>query len=155
MNPYSRRELSNQGLVTINLNKIKKNIMLNETEKKNLRKGLFDTIKISSKNENPLSLIEDYQRKRQLSITKSGKNSETNLKTSSKNNILTKNEAIISKKKEIYDFLKTSRNNDRNKSKSIYEGSSFLSTNNNRIVGELDIIRWRYHLNKFGIVNNK
>ena len=44
---------------------------------------------------------------------------------------------------------------ERNKSKSMYEGASFLSPNNNRIVGELDIIRWRYHLNKFGIVNNK
>ena len=56
----------------MNINKIKKNIMFNQTEKINLKLGLLDTIKRKS-NENPLSLIENYQRKKELSITKSGK----------------------------------------------------------------------------------
>ena len=72
INPYKKKESSNQGLVSMNLNKIKKNIMFNQTEKINLKLGLFDTIKRKS-NENPLSLIENYQRKKELSITKSGK----------------------------------------------------------------------------------
>ena len=131
----------------MNLNKIKKNIMFNQTEKINLKLGLLDTIKRKS-NENPLSLIENYQRKKELSITKSGKTSNLNEKKNIKNPLKSKNESIVSKRKEIDDFLKTSRRNERNKSKSIYEGSSFLNSNNNRIVGELDIIRWRHKLNK-------
>ncbi len=124
--------------------------MFNQTEKINLKLGLFDTIKRKS-NENPLSLIENYQRKKELSITKSGKTSNLNEKKNIKNPLKSKNESIVSKRKEIDDFLKTSRRNERNernKSKSIYEGSSFLNSNNNRIVGELDIIRWRHKLNK-------
>ena len=37
--------------------------------------------------------------------------------------------------------------NKRKKKKNLYEGSSFLSPNTNRIIGELDIIKWRYNLN--------
>ncbi len=121
--------------------------MLNQTEKRNMKTGLFNTIKTIS-NENPLSLIENYQRKKQLSITKSGKTSNSNLINGTKNVLKTQNEKIISKRKEISELLQTSKRNERNKSKSMYEGSSFLSPNNNRIVGELDIIRWRHKLNK-------
>ena len=71
----------------MNLNKIKKNIMFNQTEKINLKLGLFDTIKRKS-NENPLSLIENYQRKKELSITKSGKTSNLNEKKNIKNQLM-------------------------------------------------------------------
>ena len=121
--------------------------MLNQTEKRNMKTSLFNTIKTTS-NENPLSLIENYQRKKQLSMTKSGKTSNSNLINGTKNVLKTQNEKIISKRKEISELLQTSKRNERNKSKSIYEGSSFLNSNNNRIVGELDIIRWRHNLNK-------
>ena len=121
--------------------------MLNQTEKRNMKTSLFNTIKTTS-NENPLSLIENYQRKKQLSITKSGKTSNSNLINGTKNVLKTQNEKIISKRKEISELLQTSKRNERNKSKSMYEGASFLSPNNNRIVGELDIIRWRHNLNK-------
>jgi hypothetical protein len=124
--------------------------MLNQTEKRNMKTGLFNTIKTIS-NENPLSLIENYQRKKQLSITKSGKTSNSNLINGTKNVLKTQNEKIISKRKEISELLQTSKRNERNKSKSMYEGSSFLSPNNNRIVGELDIIRWRHNLNKLKV----
>jgi hypothetical protein len=81
-------------------------------------------------------------------MTKSGKTSNSNLINGTKNVLKTQNEKIISKRKEISELLQTSKRNERNKSKSMYEGASFLSPNNNRIVGELDIIRWRHNLNK-------
>ena len=58
--------------------------MLNQTEKRNMKTSLFNTIKTTS-NENPLSLIENYQRKKELSITKSGKTSNLNEKKKIKN----------------------------------------------------------------------
>jgi hypothetical protein len=60
---------------------------------------------------------------------------------------LFQNNGIINKRKEIGELLGTSRNNDTGKKKNLYEGSSFLSPNTNRIIGELDIIKWRYNLN--------
>ena len=60
---------------------------------------------------------------------------------------LFQNNGIINKRKEIGELLGSSRNEDRSKKKNLYGGSSFLSPNNNRIIGELDILKWRYNLN--------
>ena len=122
-----------------NLESIKKNVILHETEK---NKNILETLKLK-KYQNPLLLIEDYERKKQLTLTKSGKNvNKQNLKDP-----LFQNNGIINKRKEIGELLGSSRNNDTGKKKNLYEGSSFLSPNTNRIIGELDIIKWRYNLN--------
>ena len=78
-----------------------------------------------------------------MTLTKSGKN----VNKQTVNNPLFQNHDIIAKRKEIGEILGSSRNEDRSKKKNLYGGSSFLSPNNNRIIGELDILKWRYNLN--------
>ncbi len=78
-----------------------------------------------------------------MTLTKSGKN----VNKQTLNNPLFQNNGIIAKRKEIGEILGSSRNEDISKKKNSYGGSSFLSPNTNRIIGELDIIKWRYNLN--------
>ena len=59
---------------------------------------------------------------------------------------LFQNNGIINKRKEIGELLGSSRNNDTGKKKNLYEGSSFLSPSNNKIISELDVMKWRHNL---------
>ena len=42
----------------------------------------------------------------------------------------------------------------KNKNEKKYEGSSFLSPSNNKIISELDVIKWRHNL-KSNVKTNK
>ena len=142
LTPNNQKKSFNNSKLSDDLFRIRKNIFLNNPEKK--RKDLFGNLK-EKRLDNPLLLIEEFKKKKQLEISKTGKisirKSNNNL---DKLNKKEKNENISLKKKELSDFLKL--NVKRNKNKNLYEGSSFLSPSNNKIISELDVMKWRHNL---------
>ena len=142
LTPNNQKKSFNNSKLSDDLFRIRKNIFLNNPEKK--RKDLFGNLK-EKRLDNPLLLIDEFKKKKQLEISKTGKisirKSNNNL---DKLNKKEKNENISLKKKELSDFLKL--NVKRNKNKNLYEGSSFLSPSNNKIISELDVMKWRHNL---------
>lgn len=142
LTPNNQKKSFNNSKLSDDLFRIRKNIFLNNPEKK--RKDLFGNLK-EKRLDNPLQLIDEFKKKKQLEISKTGKisirKSNNNL---DKLNKKEKNENISLKKKELSDFLKL--NVKRNKNKNLYEGSSFLSPSNNKIISELDVMKWRHNL---------
>ena len=142
LTPNNQKKSFNNSKLSDDLFRIRKNIFLNNPEKK--RKDLFGNLK-EKRLDNPLMLIDEFKKKKQLEISKTGKlsirKSYNNLDKLDKKE---KNENISLKKKELSDFLKL--NVKRNKNKNLYEGSSFLSPSNNKIISELDVMKWRHNL---------
>ena len=121
LTPNNQKKSFNNSKLSDDLFRIRKNIFLNNPEKK--RKDLFGNLK-EKRLDNPLMLIDEFKKKKQLEISKTGKisirKSNNNL---DKLNKKEKNENISLKKKELSDFLKL--NVKRNKNKNLYEGFSF------------------------------
>ena len=150
MNPYNGKQISNKKDLSNNLFKIRKNIFFNQSEIKN--RDLFGNLKEKTA-ENPLLIIEQFQKKKQLETTKNGTNSNrTSFKTINPS-FKRGGEAISLKRKELNEVLNIGYGK-KNKNENKYEGSSFLSPSNNKIISELDVIKWRHNL-KSNVKTNK
>ena len=143
INPYNEKQILNKKDLSNNLFKIRKNIFFNQPEIKN--RSLFGNLK-EKNTQNPLSLIEEFQKKKQLEITKNGtisnKGSLKTLNPSFKRG----GDPISLKRKELNDVLNIGLVKKNKNQPKKYEGSSFLSPSNNKIISELDVIKWRHNL---------